>query len=222
MAHAVFVTGGTGYMGSRLIPLLAKRGHAVSALVRPGSENKLPHAAKAVIGNALKLDAYAHAVSGSDTFVHLIGVPNPSPNKASQFRTVDLVSTQVAVKAARDSGVAHIVYLSVAHPAPFMKAYIAVRTECEALVQSCGLARTLIRPWYVLGPGHRWPYLLLPFYWLCEMLPPTRAGAQRLGLVKLDEILCALVWAVENPPLQLQVIDVPRIRALARERQQGS
>ena len=36
----IFITGGTGYMGSRLIPLLLARGYSVNALVRKGSENK--------------------------------------------------------------------------------------------------------------------------------------------------------------------------------------
>jgi NAD(P)-dependent dehydrogenase (short-subunit alcohol dehydrogenase family) len=38
--HSIYVTGGTGYIGRRLIPLLAKRGHMVKAVVRAGSENK--------------------------------------------------------------------------------------------------------------------------------------------------------------------------------------
>ncbi|HEV2721249.1 MAG TPA: NmrA family NAD(P)-binding protein, partial [Thermoanaerobaculia bacterium] len=47
----VFVTGGTGYIGQRLIPELLDRGHAVRALVRDGSERKLPAGAVAVRGN---------------------------------------------------------------------------------------------------------------------------------------------------------------------------
>jgi uncharacterized protein YbjT (DUF2867 family) len=34
----VFVTGGTGSIGSRLIPLLLRRGHSAKALVRKASE----------------------------------------------------------------------------------------------------------------------------------------------------------------------------------------
>jgi hypothetical protein len=37
---------------------------------------------------------------------------------------------------------------------------------------------TILRPWYVLGPGHQWPYLLLPMYKLMELLPSTREGAR--------------------------------------------
>jgi len=49
-----------------------------------------------------------------------------------------------------------------------MRAYIAVRKECEAILAASGLTTTILRPWYVLGPGHRWPVILLPFYRLAE------------------------------------------------------
>jgi hypothetical protein len=67
----------------------------------------------------------------------------------------------------------------------------------------------------VLGPGHRWPFLLLPGYWLLERLPPTRDGARRLGLVTLAQMVRALVFAIENPPETLRVLEVPEIRGAA-------
>ncbi len=216
MNKKVFITGGTGYMGSRLIPMLAGRGYEITALVRPGSESKLPSGARSAPGNALKLDSYTDSVRGADTFVHLIGVPHPSPSKGTQFRAIDLVSAQAALRAARDAGVRHFVYLSVAHPAPMMKDYIAVRAECEAMIRESGIAATFLRPWYVLGPGHRWPYVLIPFYWLCEKLPATREGALRLGLVTLRQMLGALVWAVENPANGIRILDVPKIRQFSQ------
>src|SRR3989440_9627462 len=145
-------------MGSRLIPLLAKRGHEVKALMRKGSETKLPAGALGAIGDPLRMDSYTNEIAPADTFVHLIGTPHPSPAKAKQFHDVDLVSIQVAIKAARDAGVRHFVYLSVAQPAPVMKEFIAVRSAGEGMIRESGVPATFVRPWYVLGPGHRWPY----------------------------------------------------------------
>jgi uncharacterized protein YbjT (DUF2867 family) len=216
MRHSVFMTGSTGYMGLRLIPLLAKRGHQVKALVRKGSESKLPPDAVGVIGDALEMNSYNDDVRGADTFVHLIGVPHPSPAKAKQFHDVDLVSIKVAIKAARDAGVRHFVYLSVAQPAPVMKEFIAVRSAGEAMIRESGINATFVRPWYVLGPGHLWPYAILPIYWILETIPATRESAQRLGLITIDQMLSALVWAVENPPGGVQIVGVPRIRELSR------
>lgn len=203
-------------MGSRLIPLLVQRGHEVKALVRQGSERKLPTGTTPVLADPLRMDSYTEQVRGSDTFVHLIGVPHPSPAKAKQFREIDLVSVQVAVKA-RDAGISHFVYLSVAQPAPMMQAFIAVRSEGERLVRESGMRATFVRPWYVLGPGHRWAYVLVPFYWICERLPATRESARRLGLITIAQMLDALVWAVENPAENVRILDVPKIRELSGE-----
>ena len=105
-------------------------------------------------------------------------------------------------------------YVSVAHPAPIMKAYIEVRMSGERAIADAGLTATVLRPWYVLGPGHRWPLLLAPLYALLERLPPTRAGAQRLGLVTIEQMIDTLVFAVEHPPAagHQRAINVPEIR----------
>ncbi len=209
----VFITGGTGYMGLRLIPRLLELGHEVRALVRPGSEKKLPPGSVPVLGNALDWNSYSDKISSADTFVQLVGVAHPSPAKAEEFRKVDLVSGLGAVTAAKAAGIRHFVYLSVAHPAPMMQAYIAVRAECEAAIEAAGLNATILRPWYVLGPGHLWPYLLVPIYKVAEMLPPTREGALRLGLVTLEQMVTALMAAVENPAHGIRVVSVPEIRS---------
>jgi uncharacterized protein YbjT (DUF2867 family) len=211
--RSVFITGGTGYMGRRLIPRLLERGHQVRALLRVGSEKNLSPGCTPVLGNALDEKSYAKHVTPADTFVQLVGVAHPSPTKAAQFRTVDLVSGLGAVAAAKAAGVRHFVYLSVAQPAPAMKTYVAVRAECEAAIRTSGLNSTILRPWYVLGPGHWWPYVLLPAYKLAESLPQTREAAGRLGLVTLEQMTLALLLAVENPVQGTRIMGVPEIRA---------
>jgi hypothetical protein len=64
----------------------------------------------------------------------------------------------------------------------------------------------------VLGPGHRWPYALVPLYWVAERLPSTRENARRLGLVTIAQMVGALVRAVENPTAGVRVVEVPGIR----------
>lgn len=208
----VFITGGTGYIGSRLIPELLRRGHAVRALVRNGSDAKLPAGATIVRGNALELGTFADQVAPSDTFVQLVGVAHPSPAKAQQFRDIDLVSVTASAAAARDAGVRHFVFLSVAQPAPVMRDYVAVRAEGERLVRETGIAATFVRPWYVLGPGHRWPYLILPLYWLWGLSPKSRDTARRLYPVKLRNVISAIADAVDQPPNGVRIIEAPEMR----------
>ncbi len=212
-SRRVFITGGTGYIGSALIPALLERGHQVRVLVRPGSKARMPAKCEVVSGNALDAKSYRKLIRPADTFIHLVGVPHPSPAKAAEFRAIDLVSAREAISACADLGMRHFIYLSVAHPAPMMKEFIAVRAECEKMIQERHLNSTILRPWYVLGPGHRWPYALLPFYKVAEMLPFTRAGALRLGLVTLDQLILALVEAVESPVQDTRIVTVPEIRS---------
>jgi uncharacterized protein YbjT (DUF2867 family) len=215
MFRSISITGATGYLGRALSTALLARGHAVRAIVRHGS------AARATAGVEVRevdvLDAaqLGAALRSGDTLVHLIGTPNPNPRKAAEFERVDLASVRVATVAAARAGVAHFVYVSVAQPAPVMQIYVETRRAAEAAIVAAGLTATFVRPWYVLGPGHRWPYLLLPFYSLASLLPATRDSARRLGLVTLSQMTRALIAAVERPPAPAStcIVDVPEIRA---------
>jgi uncharacterized protein YbjT (DUF2867 family) len=208
----VFVTGGTGFMGRHLIRSLIERGHDVKALVRPGSEDKLEPGALAIVGDALRAESIAPYVAPADTFVQLVGVAHPNPSKAAQFRAIDQKAGCAGADAAARSGVRHFIYVSVAQPAPVMKAYIAARSAVEGHIRSLGLNATILRPWYVLGPGRRWPALLKPVYRLFGLFPPTRESANRLGLLTDEEMNSRLVHAVENPARGIRVLEVPEIR----------
>ncbi len=211
--RCVFVTGATGYVGRALIPALLRRGHRVRALSRAASAARVPPGAEVVLGDALAAASFASAIAPADTLVHLVGTPHPSPAKAASFRAVDLVAAHAALDAALAAAVRHFVYVSVAHPAPVMRAYIEVRQAVEARIRGSGIAATIVRPWYVLGPGHRWPYVLLPVYAVLARVPATRDSAQRLGLVTLAQMVAALVASIERGPDGERVLNVPDIRA---------
>ena len=208
----VFVTGGTGYIGRRVIPALLSRGHRVRALAREGSHGKLPAGCEAVFGNALELETFAAGVAPADTFLQLVGVAHPSPAKAAAFRSVDLASARASAKAAAAARVSHFVYVSVAQPAPVMKDYVQARAEGEAAIRAAGLNATFVRPWYVLGPGHRWPYALLPAYWFLSRFPPTAETSRRLFPVTLEQMIAVLVQAVEDPATGARIVESPEIR----------
>jgi len=213
-ATDVVVTGGTGYIGRPLVAELIARKHRVRVIARLASTRRVPAGATAVVGDALDQASIASALRPGDTLVHLVGTPHPGPAKAKEFANVDLVSVRAAAAGARRAEVAHFVYVSVAQPAPVMRAYVAVRAEGEKTIAASGLTATLVRPWYVLGPGHWWPIVLLPGYALAEAIPAWRESARRLGLVSLAQMVDALVRAVEAPPPTgtQRVVEVPEIR----------
>ncbi|HUR81538.1 MAG TPA: NAD(P)H-binding protein, partial [Thermoanaerobaculia bacterium] len=178
----------------------------------PSSVDRLGKGAEAILGDALDARTFADRVAPSDTFVHLVGVAHPSPAKGAAFKSIDLVSIRESVAAATASGVRHFVYLSVAMPAPAMRAYVSVREEGERLVRASGIAATFVRPWYVLGPGHYWPYAILPLYWFWSLF--DRDTSARLYPVKLERVVQALADAVEHRPDSERIIEAPEMRGL--------
>jgi uncharacterized protein YbjT (DUF2867 family) len=217
----IFVAGATGYIGRHLIPELVARGHSVRALVRASSVDKLVPGAEAVIGNPLDAATFRDKLAPSDTFIQLVGVPHPSPAKAQQFRQIDLVAARESVRAVQGSSIRHYIYLSVAQPAPVMADYLAVRAEGERLVRGLGIAATFVRPWYVLGPGHWWPYAVLPLYWIWGAFPAQRDIARRLYPVKLASVVKAIADAVDLPD-GIRIIEAPELRAGANPARRGA
>ena len=208
----VFMTGASGFVGRHLAAELACRGHTVRGLVRAGAETRVAAGCQALTGDPLDAASYQHLVAPADTFVQLVGVSHPSPAKADLFLSIDLVSAKAAVAAALHAGVRHFVYVSVAHPAPMMHAYIAARSQAEEAIGAAGLNATVLRPWYVLGPGRRWPLVLLPAYWVMGALPSTRGSAHRLGLVTVRQMIATMASAVEHPASGVRIVEVPQIR----------
>ncbi len=97
----VFITGGTGYMGQRLIRLLLRRGHKITAVAREGSEGKVSSGCEVIIADVLDRTTWERHLRPSHTLVHLVGVAHPSPSKTLEFVDIDLRSAREAILAAQ-------------------------------------------------------------------------------------------------------------------------
>jgi uncharacterized protein YbjT (DUF2867 family) len=185
------------------------------ALVRKGSETKLPAGSHAVIADPFQAESFVSKIPKGSIFVQLLGVSHPGPKKKDLFRTIDLVSVKASAVAAKAAGSSHFVYVSVAQtPTKLMQDYQDCRAEGEAYIQSTGLPATIIRPWYVVGPGHYWPLLLSPIFKIMEIIPATARKARALRLVSLTQMLQTLVFAIEHPLAGTRIFEVSEIRKM--------
>jgi uncharacterized protein YbjT (DUF2867 family) len=197
----ILVTGASGYLGAPLCRLLTYRGHSVRAVVRKGTERGFPGSSEIRVGDApLSEDEVYAALEGCDALIHLVGSNHPSRDQARSFVHVDEPELHAIIAAASRRELPHLVHVSVAESAPLMGAYAHAQRRCEQAIERSGIAATVLQPWFVLGPGHFWPFLLLPFTTLLGLLPSTRDAARRRGIVFRREMLSALVRAVEDPP----------------------
>jgi uncharacterized protein YbjT (DUF2867 family) len=209
----IFITGGTGYIGRRLIKKLVSRGYDVTALVRQGSESKLPKGVRAIIADPFNASTFQNWIPKGATFIQLLGLSHPSPRNGEQFNEIDLRSVKASADAAAAGGVEHFVYVSVSMAeTTVMKTYQQARRHGEAYVLTKGFRCTFIRPWYVLGPGRWWPALLLPFYAVANLNPRWRKTVEGKTLVTVGRMIDTLLRAVESPPMRQRIFEISHIR----------
>ena len=210
----IFITGGTGYVGKRLIALLLQQGYNVTALVRKQSLHKLPKGCVPVVADPFNAASYVKDIAPNSIFIHLLGVSHPGPKKKLLFYSVDLASVKTSVEAAKQAGVSHFIYVSVAqYPTKIMESYQDARAQGEKAILLSGIKSTFIRPWYIVGPGHYWPVLMQPLFKLMEFIPATTEKAKALALVPLRKMLMALQSAVHQLPEGLvRVIEIAEIK----------
>lgn len=144
------ITGGTGFVGSRLIALALEAGHRVRALTRREQAER-EHIAW-VPGDLHDIPALACLAEGADAVIHVAGVVN-APDRAG-FARGNVEGTRNMLAAARAAGAARFVHVSsLAAREPGMSDYGWSKAEGDALVAASALDWTIVRPPAIYGPG---------------------------------------------------------------------
>jgi nucleoside-diphosphate-sugar epimerase len=209
----IIVTGGTGYIGSRLLQKLRTFNYRIIAIIRPGSLHKLPDGIEPIIADVFNPAEWISQIPEHAIFIHLLGVPHPAPSKKKLFESIDLRSAQIVSLAASQTRALKFIFLSVAmEPSSIMRDFQEAKWRSEQYIKSLHLPYVFVRPWYVLGPGHWWPYLLWPLFKLLEVLPSTRKKAKAFGFVTIKQMIQSLVYIVNHINEMPDVMEVEDIR----------
>ena len=193
----IAVTGGTGFVGSRLLRALGETEHHVRALTR----RQMPKADRlewvsGSLEDPVALDLLAR---DADAIIHVAGVI--SADEAG-FEAGNVQGTAAVLAAARKAGVARFVHVSsLAAREPELSRYGASKARSEALVRQSGLEFAIVRPPAVYGPGDM---ETLELFRMAKrrlvLLPPEG----RLSLIHADDLaqlLEALATATAPPGL---------------------
>ncbi len=147
--NKVFVTGGTGFVGLRVLSALVEAGADVTALVHPDREERLGilrryvRTAHGDVWNAASLRGRAR---GHGVVVHMVGSLRAQPERGLTYHQLNLVSARNAIGMAVGDGVPYFVLLSAAHrPAGVPKAYVQSKREAEAYLRTSGLRWAIVR-----------------------------------------------------------------------------
>ncbi|HET7817449.1 MAG TPA: NAD-dependent epimerase/dehydratase family protein [Sphingomicrobium sp.] len=186
------VTGGTGFVGSRLLALATQGGDRVRALTRrPQSPGD---GVEWVEGSLEDRGALERLVEGSDAIVHVAGVIN-APDAAG-FDKGNAQGTLAMLAAATAAGVRRFVHVSsLAAREPKLSQYGASKARAEELVERSGLDWAIVRPPAVYGPGDKQTLELFRMAKAGLVLLPPRG---RLSVIHVDDLARLLLALAER------------------------
>jgi uncharacterized protein YbjT (DUF2867 family) len=202
----VLVCGATGFVGRALIPALLQRGHHVRACARhvPANDASRPNLEN-VRCDLLDEEALAAVLAGREAAYYLVH----SLGSGANYRDLDRRAAQVFTAAAAAAGVRRIVYLGGVEPSGRPSEHLASRLEVGRILRGGSVPTLELRAAMIVGAGSaswqivrdlalRLPAMVLPA-WLRSRLCP----------IAIDDVVQALVDALEVPAPESAVYDIP-------------
>ncbi len=198
----VFLTGGTGFVGSEILQQLLKAGHTVRALVRSGSEGKLPieKNLEVRLGDATEPQSLEGMLEGCEAVIHLIGIIREFPGKGVTFRKLHFEATRNLVEAAREQGVKRYLQMSANGVRRDAESnYHKTKWQGEETVRGSDLDWTIFRPSLIFGPGDEFVNMLADLVGKAPIVPVIGDGQYRMAPVAVEDVAAAFVAALGKP-----------------------
>ncbi len=147
--NKVFVTGGTSFIGLRVIAALVNAGADVTVLVRPENEEKLGSLRRhihMVSGDVWTVASLKGRSRGSGVVIHLVGSIRAQPERGFTFHQLNLVSARNAISMAVSDGVPYFILLSPSHRPPGVAMeYVRSKRQAEDYLRNSGLRWAIAR-----------------------------------------------------------------------------
>jgi len=208
----ILVTGGTGFVGPRVIHALRERDLPVRALVRnPGGRSATTLAAwgaELLPGDMTDAESLRRAVEGCDAVVHLVAIRQ---GREEQFRQVMEQGTRDLVAAAKAAGVKRFVLMSALGTTEETKdlvPYYHAKWEQEQTVQGSGLEHVIFRPSFVFAKDGG---ILPTFRRLARLSPVTPiigSGRQQIQPIWIEDVAAYFAQGVDKPEAANRILEL--------------
>jgi nucleoside-diphosphate-sugar epimerase len=184
----VFITGATGFTGSRVVPLLLKNGFEVRCLYRASSDRSPLDGLNIewALGDVSDPQSLTSAMQGTDALVNIASLG---------FGHADSI-----IRAAKDAGIKRAVFISTTAiftqlNAPSKK----VRVAAELAIETSGLKYTILRPTMIYGsPRDRNMWRLIKFIRVSPIVPVFGDGKYLQQPIHVNDVAQALVSCLAN------------------------
>lgn len=184
----IFLTGATGFTGSRVVPLLLKNGYEVRCLHRASSDRSTLSDPKIewALGDLSDTQALTSAMQGTDALVNIASLG---------FGHADSI-----IRAAKDAGIKRAVFISTTAIFTQLNAKSKkVRVAAELAIETSGLQYTILRPTMIYGsPRDRNMWRLIRFIRVSPIIPVFGDGKSLQQPIFVDDVAQAVVSCISN------------------------
>lgn len=193
----ILVTGGTGYIGQRLVARLAEEGEKVRVLARGLRQARLPDNVEIATGNVVAGQGLAEAMQGVERVVHLVAIIREKGDQT--FDGVIRQGTENTVAAAVAASVRKFVYQSAigARDDPSYR-YHKAKWDAEQAVSNSGLKHTIVRPSLVFGEGDEFFTTLASLVRWNPVVPIAGDGKTRFQPIWVEDVVTCLVQCLKD------------------------
>jgi uncharacterized protein YbjT (DUF2867 family) len=197
----ILVTGGTGFIGPKIVRKLRAEGKDVRCLVRDRGRGRQleSRGAELVEGDVTDHVSLDRAVAGCDAVIHLVAIIAGRPR---DFERVMEQGTRNLVEAARVAGVRRFVLMSALGTSEATRGlvpYYRAKWEMEQTVRESGLEHVIFRPSFVFGPDGGVLQQFTRIARLSPVTPIVGSGRQRLQPIWVEDVAAYFAAAVDKP-----------------------
>lgn len=214
----ILVTGGTGFIGNVLIRNLVSLGYPIRLLINPSKETpRLPPgmAVDVAISGLTDERNIRASLKGVDTIFHLIGTDAHGIN--ADYVAVDIRSTEVLTKMARQMNVERIFYLShlgadrhSAYP------YLQSKAHAEAAIINSGVPYTILRTAAVYGENDHFTEIFARYVRAFPKIVPVPGdGNTKIQPLWVDDLVTCLLLCFEDPGRVNQIVTIGGMEMLS-------
>lgn len=196
----VFVTGGSGFVGSEVIRQLLAAGHEVRSLVHSRKATASEAGLELWPGDATQPETLTGALAGCDAVIHLIGIIREFPEKQITFQRLHIEATRNVLSEANRQGVKRYLHMSANGTRPDGVAeYHQSKWAAEELVRLSGLDTTIFRPSLIFGPGDAFVNMLANIIRRTPIVPVIGDGEYQMSPVAVANVATGFVRALTQP-----------------------
>jgi len=196
----ILVTGGTGYVGSRLVQKLVEQGREVRILVRDvaAARKRFPSGVAFAQGDVTEPATLPAALAGVETVIHLVAIIRERGE--TTFEKVNYEGTAHIVDAEKAAGVRRHLQMSALGALRDPRfPYHDTKYRAEQYVKASGLDWTIFRPSIIFGPGDQFFSTLAGLAKLPAPFVLPDGGVAKFQPVWRDDVADSFIAALDDP-----------------------